>query len=121
MANPITQQQHDFYQWQEALDNKPADSWLKATGLKPELFTAPNANLYCVAHAIQCATVSGVRLLSTVDAKYLDQFKRHWRATSGEVTAQHKKRVLGIIKYYTQKQQDLVLRKKRLTRNKKPV
>ena len=96
MANPITQQQHDFYLYQEALDNKPADNWLKATGLKPELFTAPNVNLFCVAHAIQCATVSGVSLLN-------------------------KKRVVGIIKYYTQKQQNLLLREKRLTRNKKPV
>tara|TARA_R110000744_G_C19113873_1_gene535121 strand:+ start:135 stop:500 length:366 start_codon:yes stop_codon:yes gene_type:complete len=121
MANPITQQQHDFYLYQEALDNKPADNWLKATGLKPELFTAPNVNLFCVAHAIQCATVSGVSLLSTVDAKYLAQFKRHWKATNGKVTSKNKKRVVGIIKYYTQKQQNLLLREKRLTRNKKPV
>jgi hypothetical protein len=107
----LTHHQRDILRHEEA-DTRKADAFFKSAGVDINL---PNANLYSKAHALLCATVHGVGVLNKADAKYVAQFKRHWKATSGKVTSKNKKRILTIIKIYSQRQQNKLLREKRLT------
>jgi hypothetical protein len=114
----ISESQHNFYQSVESAENRDGDAVIKSSGLKLDQLTLPNVNLYCNVHAI---LEHSWELINKQDTKYLNNFKRFWLATSGKVTSKSKKRVLGMIQYYAQKEQNYKLREKRLTRNNKSV
>ena len=116
MANSKLNHEQQRILRQEERDTRKADAFLKSAGVDVNL---PNANLYSKAHALLCATVHGIAVLNKADAKYVAQFKRHWKATSGKVTSKNKKRILTIIKIHSQRQQNKLLREKRLTRKQK--
>jgi|DEB0MinimDraft_4_1074332.scaffolds.fasta_scaffold24550_1 hypothetical protein len=110
---PISQLQHDFYQYIEQLDNVAGDRFLKQHGLHKEHLTMPNVNLYCKARVL-CDN----NTLNNKDKTYLQNFMRFWKFKNGCVTKKNKKRVLGIINYYAQKEQNTALRNARLNRKK---
>ena len=114
----ISQSQYDFHLSVESYQNRRGDALIKSSGLKLDQLTLPNVNVYCNAHAI---LEHSWDLLNKQDTKYLKRFKHCWLATSGKINSKSKKRVLGMIQYYAQKEQNFKLREKRLTCNNKSV
>jgi len=109
----ISQSQHNFYQYIEKLDNVAGDRFLKQHGLCNSELAMPNVNLYCKA-SVLCDN----NTLNNKDKTYLQNFMRFWKFKNGCVTKKNKKRVLSIINYYAQKQQNTALRNARLNRKK---
>ena len=114
----ISQAQHDFHESHNSMQNRDGDNVIRSSGLKLDQLALPNVNLYCNVHAI---LEHSWELINKHDTKYLNNFKRFWLATSGKITSKSKKRVLGMIQYYAQKEQNFKLREKRLTCNNKTV
>jgi len=94
----------------EQRDTALTDRYLKQKGLTEEYINLPNVNLYCIAMALQ------EEVIQTKDRKYLQQFCRSWLYNKGQITTKNKRVVLNMINYYTQKQEDLLLRKRRVLR-----
>jgi hypothetical protein len=109
----ISQAQSDYYDFIEKLNNTPGDKFLKQHGLTSENLNMPNVNLYCKA-VILCKQFA----VRDTDKRYLNQFMRFWQFKNGCVTKKNKKRVLGIINYYAQKENNTALRNARLNRKK---
>jgi len=57
-------------------------------------------------------------IVSIKDRKSLNKFIKNWVITKGDVKPNYVKRVLGIIKYYNNKTQNLASRNARLQRKK---
>ena len=95
----------------EQRDTALTDRYLEQQGLTEEYIDLPNVNLYCKAMSLIDNSI-----VQQKDRKYLQQFCRSWLYNKGQITTKNKRVVLGMINYYAQKQQDLLLRSRRVLR-----